>query len=88
MSMGKLKEDIMYERLLEIISANTNGNELLTILPSSRLREDLGITSLDMFVIICQIEAELSISFDYRSLGKVKTVEDLYKLMEKGKHEG
>ena len=78
----------MYERLLEIISANTNGNELLTILPSSRLREDLGITSLDMFVIICQIEAELSISFDYRSLGKVKTVEDLYKLMEKGKHEG
>ncbi len=88
MSRGKLKEDIMYERLLEIISANTNGNELLTILPSSRLREDLGITSLDMFVIICQIEAELSISFDYRSLGKVKTVEDLYKLMEKGKHEG
>lgn len=74
----------MNEKLLEIIKKNLTFD--VQIAEESRLREDLGLTSLNMIVIVCELEDTMKIALNYLTLGRVKTVGDLNKVIEEELH--
>lgn len=51
----------------------------------SKLKEDLGADSLDLFELISKVEDELDITIDEEDYGKLITVEDIIKYVENKK---
>lgn len=49
------------------------------IADDARLKDDLGLTSFDMMMIMCCLEKEAGKSIDIESLSNVITVNDFYK---------
>ena len=69
-----------YERLADLIAAALNIKPE-RIQEGSRLKEDLGADSLDVFQIVIAMEEELQIEVDSAKAEKVRTVGDLWKLV-------
>ena len=58
-------------------------NEQLRITPEMELINDVGMTSLDMMVVVLEIERKYNKKLPLEKLMEVKTVTDLYALATK-----
>ncbi len=58
-------------------------NEQLKIAPEMELINDVGMTSLDMMVVVLEIERKYNKKLPLEKLMEVKTVTDLYALATK-----
>ena len=66
----------MNEKFIEILKNNAISGVEIT--PESNLFNDLGISSLGMFSVVCEIEKEFNVKFNVMELVDVKTVIELY----------
>ena len=66
----------MDEKYIEILK--NHAYEGVEITPNSNLFEDLGISSLGMFSVICELENVFGAKINVMELVDVKTVEQLY----------
>lgn len=65
----------MLEKLIEIICDVCEIEDEIT--PESRFVEDFGLSSLDMFRLIGEVEESFDVSINTRKLQKIRTVSDL-----------
>ena len=70
----------MLEKLIEIIREVCEIEDEIT--PESRFVEDFGLSSLDMFRLISEVEESFDISINTRKLQKIRVVADLVKELE------
>lgn len=72
----------MLEKIINILKnhSETSVNE---ITKDSLLIADLGLNSISVFDLICEVEEEFSIEISDRSIIGLTTVEDVQKLVEK-----
>ena len=66
----------MDKTFIEILK--NNAYEGVEITPESNLFDDLGISSLGMFTVICEIESKFGKKINVMELVEVKTVKQLY----------
>lgn len=75
-----------YDELLEIIK------DVLPIKrdvqPDSKLKEDLGLCSFDMMLIILKLEKYINNEVDTSEFAKADTVNELYKIVKQGNRNG
>lgn len=69
------KVKAMLEQLLQV--------DQTEMTPGSSLREDLGADSMDIVEIVMMVEEGFDIQISDADAEKVKTVDDIYKLVEK-----
>lgn len=72
----------MIERIKEIILENTEL-ENIEITRESVLLQDLGLNSLDLMGMICELEDEFDIEISDRDARSFKTVGDVLDFLEK-----
>lgn len=65
----------MLEKLIELIRDVCEVEDDIT--PESRFVEDFGLSSLDMFRLIEEVEESFDVSINTRKLQKIRTVADL-----------
>ena len=65
----------MLEKLIDIIREVCDIEDELT--PESLFVEDFGLSSLDMFRLISEVEESFDVSINTRKLQKIRTVADL-----------
>ncbi len=70
----------MLEKLTKIIK-NYTGKDF-SITPETILIADLGMNSLDLVQLACQVEDEFDIEIPDRAIGSIKTVGDVIALIE------
>ncbi|MCR5459747.1 MAG: acyl carrier protein [Acetatifactor sp.] len=70
-----------YEKLVSLI-ANELNLKPEKIKRESRLKEDLGADSLDVFQIMIKIEEELRTEVDPVMAEKLRTVDDVWRLVQ------
>ena len=70
----------MLEKLIEIMCDVCEIEEEIT--PESRFVEDFGLSSLDMFRLISEVEESFDVSNNTRKLQKIRTVADLMEELE------
>jgi len=70
----------MLEKLIEIIRDVCEIEDEIT--PESRFVEDFGLSSLDMFRLVTEVEESFDISINSRKLQKIRIVADLVKELE------
>ena len=71
----------MREKLIEIIRDVCEIEDEIT--PESRFAEDFGLSSLDMFRLISEVEESFDVSINTRKLQKIRVVSDLVKELDK-----
>ena len=71
-----------YEKLVSLIADELNLKPE-KIKRESRLKEDLGADSLDVFQIMIRIEEELRMEVDPAKAEKLRTVDDVWRLVQK-----
>lgn len=71
----------MFEKLIEIIRDVCEIEDEIT--PESRFVEDFGLSSLDMFRLISEVEDSFDVSINTRKLQKIQVVSDLVKELDK-----
>ena len=71
----------MLERIIEIMQDVCEIEDEIT--PQSRFVEDFGISSLEMFRFISEIEEEFDVSIPTRKLQGIRTVADLMNELDK-----
>ena len=71
----------MLEKLIEIIRDVCEIEDEITL--ESRFVEDFGLSSLDMFRLITEVEENFDVSINTRRLQKILIVSDLVKELEK-----
>jgi len=72
----------LFKRITEIISRNIDWTD--EIKPEDRLKEDLEIDSLDVILIVNEIEDEFSVTVDQQEFSCLGSVQDIIdKLREK-----
>jgi len=72
----------LFERISEIISRNIDWPD--EIKPEDRLKEDLEIDSLDVILIVNEIEDEFSVTVEQQEFSCLGSVQDIIdKLREK-----
>ena len=77
----KIKEkDLMFEKLIEIIQDVCDVEDEITM--ESRFVEDFGLSSLDMFRLITEVEESFDVSINTRKLQKIRIVADLLKELD------
>lgn len=69
------KVKLMLEELLQVDQSEMT--------PAANLREDLGADSMDIVEIVMLVEEGFDIQVSDADAEKLKTVEDIYKLVEK-----
>ena len=70
------------EEFIKMIEGSISlKDEELVITPEMELINDVGMTSLDMMVLVLEIERKYNIKIPLEKLVKVKTVSDLYSLV-------
>lgn len=74
-----------YEKLVNLI-ANELNLKPEKVKGESRLKEDLGADSLDVFQIMIKIEEELRTEVDPEKAEKLRTVDDVWRLVQKQIH--
>ena len=74
-----------YEKLVSLIAVELNLKPE-KIKRESRLKEDLGADSLDMFQIMIKIEEELRTEVDPEKAEKLRTVDDVWRFVQKQIH--
>lgn len=72
----------MIERIKEIIIENTELDNI-EITRESVLLQDLGLNSLDLMGMICELEDEFDIEISDRDIRSFKTVGDVIDFLEK-----
>ena len=70
-----------FERLAKLI-ADVLNIPATKVRRDSRLKEDLGADSLDVFQIVINVEEELQVEVDPTKAEKVRTVEDILALSQ------
>ncbi|MBR4734171.1 MAG: acyl carrier protein [Lachnospiraceae bacterium] len=75
-----------YEKLVNLIAGELNLKPE-KIKRESRLKEDLGADSLDVFQIMIKIEEELRTEVDPVKAEKLRTVDDVWRLVQKQVHQ-
>ena len=71
------------EEFIKMIKGSISLNdEELVITPEMELINDIGMTSLDMMVVVLEIERKYNIKIPLEKLVKVKTVSNLYSLVK------
>jgi len=65
----------MLEKIIEIMQDVCEIEDEIT--PESRFAEDFGISSLEMFKLMTEIEYEFDVTISTRKLQKIRTVGDL-----------
>lgn len=75
------KENIVKEIIVNILSESETFNESIEILPSSRLREDLGMDSFNLAELTVHIEEKFDI--DVFEDGLVNTVGEIFAKLNK-----
>ena len=70
------------KKVTEIV-ADKNDMKVENVLPESRLREDLGVDSLDQVEMVMEIEDAFSVKFEDAEMEKIVTVQDAVELVEK-----
>ena len=69
------------EEFIQLIeNAISIKKEQITITPEMELVRDIGMTSLDMMVIVLEIERRYQKKLPFEKLAAAKTVMDLYRL--------
>jgi len=71
----------MLDKIIEIMQDVCEIEDEIT--PESRFVEDFGISSLEMFKLITEIEEEFDVSIPTRKLQGIRTVSDLMNEIEK-----
>lgn len=71
----------MLEKIIAILQDVCEIEDEIT--PESRFAEDFGISSLEMFKFISEIEEEFDVSINMRKLQNVRTVADLMNELNK-----
>ena len=72
----------MEEKVKEII-AKYQGIEVEKIGNSSRLIQDIGLSSFDVMGLVCSFEENFEIEIPDRDIAKVRTVQDIIDTIEK-----
>ena len=71
----------MLEKLIEIMRDVCEIEDDIT--PESRFGEDFGLSSLDMFKLISEVEETFDVSINTRRLQKIRVVSDLVNELDK-----
>jgi len=71
----------MLEKIIEIMRDVCELEDEIT--PQSRFVEDFGISSLEMFKLITEVEEEFDVSIPTRKLQGIRTVADLMNELDK-----
>ena len=71
----------MLEKLIEIIRDVCEVEDDITL--ESRFVEDFGLSSLDMFRLISEVEESFDVSINTRKLQKIRIVSDLMNELDK-----
>ena len=71
----------MLEKLMDLIRDVCEIEDEIT--PESRFVEDFGLSSLDMFRLISEVEESFDVSINTRKLQKIRTVADLASELDK-----
>ena len=79
-------ETKILEELKEIIFEYL-GDDEIEVKKESLLTDDIGLSSLDMFSIVGDVEDKYGVEFDDDSLHSLKTVDDVIKFIVKNKGE-
>lgn len=75
------KRSYIRETLIELLEADT-GESYPNLQDSARLREELGLDSVDVVSVVSQIERQFRIRLTPEDLEKLETVADLLNLLE------
>ena len=74
----------MYDKIVKIVTdMNIYGVDVKNISIDSNLITDLGLSSLSIVMIICELENKLNVDFDISNLGTLKTLGDVVNYTEK-----
>lgn len=73
----------MFGIISEMIRQIRNSDLLIS--PESNLRYELGLTSLDMMMLIVKLEEECNVNLSVDRIVNVKTVADLVAMVESAK---
>jgi acyl carrier protein len=79
MSGGRLDWDALVERLLDASDEEVSASE---VKPESRLKEDLGLGSLQAITLVMDLEEEYGVVVEDEELEGLVTVGDLRDLVE------
>ena len=71
----------MLEKLFDIMRDVCEIEDEITL--DSKFVEDFGLSSLDMFRLISEVEDSFDVSINTRKLQKIRTVSDLVNELEK-----
>ncbi len=77
-----MTKDVLIEKVCTIL-VDEFEMEQDKLVPAARLKEDLGIDSLDFVDIVVAIEREFGFKPDASELKQVKTLDELYAYIEK-----
>lgn len=69
-----MNRDIVKKRVIEIFSTMTDAEE---VSEDSELLSDLEISSMDILVLLCNVEVEFSIKIAERLMRKMVTISDV-----------
>jgi len=70
---------------IKVVLANTSNIDEALVTPEAKLREDLGIDSLDSVEIIMALESEFDVIIEDEEATNLKTVGGIIKLLENKK---
>jgi acyl carrier protein len=81
-----MEEIMIFEKLAEILEEELDV-EKENIKLESKIKDDLGADSLDLFELINNIEDEFDVTIDEEDYAKLITVDDMKKYIENKKAE-
>lgn len=71
----------MFEQIKKVLISTTNV-DASKVIETSRLKEDLGIDSLDSVELILELETQFDIRIEDEELNTLLTVKDIINLIE------
>ena len=76
---GRMKEEMIRKRVFEVIRESTETEEEIS---EDTLRyEDMGLASVEVYVMLCDLEEEFGITIPAASLREIRTAGDLCRLV-------
>ena len=66
----------MLEKFQKVVQRYT-GNENITVVGSMQLLSDMGLSSYEMYELICEVEDEFNIAVPDEVISRFKTVQDI-----------
>ena len=73
--------DTIRKTLVELVEADT-GQKCPTLEDTTKMREDLGLDSVDLVSIVSQVERQFRVRLTHEELEKLVTVGDVLDLLE------